>query len=124
MNKIIIEDNIPLPKRTNKSKLDPRTLSLIKYRKDCIENMESMKVGQSFLIYDKQKSTIWSWLRKIKNKNFKFILEPDKSKKATKKYIHTWKEDIQHRYNGSGAYFRHYKGKEVKQYPIRVWRIK
>ena len=52
MNKIIIEDNIPLPKGTNKSKLDPRTLSLIKYRKDCIENMESMIVGQSFLIYD------------------------------------------------------------------------
>ena len=68
MNKIIIEDNIPLPKGTNKSKLDPRTLSLIKYREDCIENMKNMKVGQSFLIYDKQESTIWGWIRKIKNK--------------------------------------------------------
>ena len=124
MNKIIIEDNIPLPKGTNKSKLDPRTLSLIKYREDCIENMKNMKVGQSFLIYDKQESTIWGWIRKIKNKNFKFILEPDKSKKAIRKYIHTWKADANHYYHNSFVPFRHYEGKEVKQYPIRVWRIK
>ena len=120
MNKIIIEDNIPLPSINDGCKTDAD------YTTNCLMAMAIMEIGQSFLIYRRSESSVKGWIEivsrrsginyhnnpdkctyihgiNIKDKQLKFQYETITTEKQTTK-IHS--------------------GKECKQYPVRVWRIK
>ena len=56
MNKIIIEDNIPLSNNDSSSN----------YKQSCFLAMSKLKVGQSILIHDRSEGTVKVWIRKMK----------------------------------------------------------
>ena len=127
MKDILIEDNIPLPKRNLQQKKDAQ------YRDKCKKTMLEMEVGQSFLVYDRVEGCVREWIGNIhfmSDSDFKWNREfypppyyinigdeeidvTSKDLRYKTQTIKSEKKTISYRY-----------GKKIERYPVRVWRIK
>ena len=138
MNKIIIEDNIPLPNNDSSSN----------YKKSCLIVMSELEIGQSFLIYGRSESTIKHWIKKVErlcSENQMEELVEWRNERignsyAEKMYNRRKEEIDMFSKNGKNLLFQCSVVKsekpttkihnnqlwkiKCKQYPIRVWRIK
>lgn len=144
MKKIIIEDNIPLPEQKKYE-----TTSW-KYKHCCFDVMSKLEVGQSFLIYGRSEASIKCWFREFQHycdtesldrveewRDNMYKLGSSKSdtrnrylkRKKRIESLSVYGKDLSFEYSVIKSekpilkYDKSFK-KEVKQYPIRVWRIK
>ena len=126
MNKIIIEDNIPLPKRKQQQREDGL------YRDKCKKAMLEMEVGQSFLVYNRGEGSVkewvggihrwsdskWRWNRELIPPPYYIHIGEDKFD-VTDKDLRYKTETIK----SEKKLITYRCGKKYVHYPVRVWRV-